>query len=133
MTELHIPLIPTNSTFRYSNGRLHGANGDLLQLVVMPPDGVFLQTFRIKGLCEAPNSLLISLYRTPKDDFILPSADDLFKQSILGVGKLNQSIALAASGKNVVDNSIYNYGFEASCITTGPDDFVRIGEIALFY
>jgi hypothetical protein len=99
----------------------------------MPRDGVFLQTFRIKGFWTDPNSLLISLYRTPKDDFILPSAHDLFKQSILGVGKVNQSIALAASGKNVVDNSIYNYGIDAACTTTGPDDFVRIGEIALFY
>jgi hypothetical protein len=82
----------------------------LLQLVVMPPDGVFLQTLRSKGFWTDPNSLLISLYRTPKDEFGgLPSADNIFNPSILGIGKVNQGIA------------------------RGSDDFVRIGEIALFY
>ena len=136
MMEVHVPLIPAQGNWLYSNGRLHGPDGTSGTIVVMPPDGVFLQTLRIKGFLNASDSVNVMLYRTPKQAFgALASVDPIVTQTITSPpgGVVDQSIPLGATGKNVVDNSVYNYSIVPSTHTTGPDAFAFISEIALLY
>ena len=139
MSEIHVPLIPLgafNILWSYANGRLNGGDNAQSFLIVMPPDGVFLRTLRVKGYLGASASLFIELFRTPKDDFGgLPSVDPIANQTIASPPRriFDESIALSASGKNVVDNAIYNYTVAVVAHTTGPTDQAFIGEVALFY
>jgi len=77
---------------------------DLAQsfIIVMPPDGVFLRTLRVKGFLSKSASLFIELFRMPKDDFGgLPLVDPIANQTITAPprGIFDQSIPLTASGK----------------------------------
>ena len=139
MSEIHTPLIPLGqftNPWNYSNGRLHGDNGAQAHIITLPPDGVFLKTLRIKGFLGPGSSLYAELYRTPKDDFGgLPSVDPIVAQTITTppTGVFDESISLTLSGKNVVDNAVYNYSVAVVANTTGPSDFAFVGEIALSY
>lgn len=139
MSEIHIPLIPlgiSTNPWYFSNGRLHGNSGAQTQIIAMLPDGVFLKTLRIKGFLGKTDSLFVQLYRTPKDDFGgLPSVDPIVTETIPSPpgGIVNESISLTLSGKNVVDNAVYNYAVSVAANTTGPLDYAFIGEIALLY
>jgi len=136
MTELHIPLIAAlaNGGWTYATGRLHALiDGAVTDIIVMPPDGVFLQTLRIKCILGTSQGLHVTLYRTAKADWGgTNSFDPIATQAMTGPAIINQSISLTASGKNVVDNSIYNYSVRVTAATT-PPDMLHVAEIALLY
>jgi hypothetical protein len=142
MTEIYIPLItqpgftPSGQTTMAYNGRLAGEGFTGATLVVVPPDGVFLKTLRIKGSISAKNIFDITLWRTVKADPLINPMDVLVQAQLNGTGiAFTQSYDLTAvSPKNVVDNSTYNYGFAISTSpTANPVDIAVLGEVALLY
>jgi len=66
MNQIHIPMTPLGdftNPMHYTSGRLNGNDGAQAELIVMPPDGVFLQTLRIAGFLGTGRSLFVELYR----------------------------------------------------------------------
>jgi hypothetical protein len=138
MPEVRIPLIPLGeftNPWHYTRGRLHGNDGAKVEITLTLPDGVPLSTLRIQGFLGRSSSLWVQMYRTQKDDYTAPAVDQIVAQTITAPppGIVNESIPLAPSGKNVVDNVIYNYSLSAVASTMGPTDYAFIGELALFY
>jgi len=137
MAEFYIPLIGSLlGGSSYSNGRLNGQNGALSIFAPIPPDGVSLRSFRIKGLLPSairPGSLLVQLIRTPKDDYVAAAADFIVNQRITGDHQFAETILLGPTGKNVVDNSVYNYTISLDFATSAPTDRVFVHELAFLY
>lgn len=136
MTEIYIPLIPAGKTNMLYNGRLVGEGYVQAILTVVPPDGVFLKTLRIKGSISTKNIFGISLWRTVKADPLINPTDLLVQADIIGTGiAFTQSYDLTVvSPKNVVDNSTYSYSFAISTKPgVDPTDISVLGEVALVY
>jgi hypothetical protein len=137
--EIHVPLTPLGeftNPWHYTSGRLVGNRDAQTNVTILPPDGASLQTLRIKGnFFNKASSLKITLYRTLKDNYLISPIDVIASQTITfsSPGVFNQSLPLALSGKNVVDNTLYNYTLLAVANTPDAGSLAFISEIALLH